>query len=94
MFPLLATGVVDTGGKFAAGIVDTGGKFATAVSTTLAILVAQFTAGVVDTGGAPLTCEYLQDFYKKFEMTLMLFFSGAWGKMIHEKNLKQKLLFL
>jgi hypothetical protein len=32
------TGVVDTGGKFAAGVVDTGGKFA---------------AGVVDTGGAP-----------------------------------------
>jgi hypothetical protein len=24
-------------------------------------------------------------------MTLMLF-SGAWGKMIHEKNLKQKIL--
>ncbi len=26
---------------------------------------------------------------KKFEMNLMLF-SGAWGKVIHEKNLKQK----
>jgi hypothetical protein len=26
----------------------------------------------------------------KFEMTLMLF-SGAWGKMIHFKNLKQKI---
>jgi hypothetical protein len=26
-------------------------------------------------------------------MTLMLF-SGAWGKMIHEKNLKQKILWL
>jgi hypothetical protein len=52
VFPLFATGVVDTGGKFAdsingtsgigckfaAGVVDTGGKFAT---------------GVVDTGGAP-----------------------------------------
>ncbi len=31
----------------------------------------------------------LQIFFKKLEMTLMLF-SGAWGKMIHEKNLKQK----
>ncbi len=36
LFPLFATGVNDTGGKFAAGIVDTGGKFA---------------AGIVDTGG-------------------------------------------
>jgi hypothetical protein len=32
LFPLFATGVNDTGGKFAAGIVDTGGKFATGVN--------------------------------------------------------------
>ena len=38
LFPLFATGVVDTSCKFAAGIVDTGGKFAT---------------GVIETGGAP-----------------------------------------
>jgi hypothetical protein len=41
VFPLFATGVIDTGGKFAAGINDTrdiGGKFA---------------AGVVDASGAP-----------------------------------------
>jgi hypothetical protein len=67
--------------KLAASIVDTGGKF---------------TAGVVDTAdnfatggkfhtGRTLTCE----FSKKFKMTLMLF-SGAWGKVIHGKNLKQK----
>ncbi len=37
-----------------------------------------------------LTCEYLREFSKKFEMTLMLFL-GAWGKVIHEKNLKQKI---
>ncbi len=37
------------------------------------------------------TCEYLLKFSNKFEMTLMLF-SGSWGKMIHEKNLKQKSL--
>jgi hypothetical protein len=37
-----------------------------------------------------LTGEYLREFSKKFEMTL-LFFSGAWGKVIHEKNLKQKI---
>jgi hypothetical protein len=56
---LFATGVVDTCGKFAAGFIYT------AVSTTLAKLVAKFAnrvifdtsgkfaAGVVDTGGAP-----------------------------------------
>ncbi len=37
-----------------------------------------------------LTCEYLCEFSKKFEMNLMLF-PGAWGKVIHEKNLKQKI---
>jgi hypothetical protein len=40
---LLATGVIDTGGKFAAGFIDT------LVSTTLAKLVAKFANGVVDT---------------------------------------------
>ncbi len=40
-----ATGVVDTGSKFAAGIVDSDGK-----STTQGELVAKFAAGVVDTG--------------------------------------------
>ncbi len=47
MVPLFATGVVDTGGKFAAGFSDT------VVSTILAKLVAKFANGVVDTGGAP-----------------------------------------
>jgi hypothetical protein len=37
-----------------------------------------------------LICKYLCDFQKKIEITLVLF-SGAWGKMIHEKNLKQKI---
>ncbi len=35
MFPLFATGVSDTGGKFAAGVVDTGGKLPP-VSLTMA----------------------------------------------------------
>ncbi len=38
-----------------------------------------------------LTCEYLLEFLEKFEMTLMLF-SGTWGKMIHEKSLRQKIV--
>ncbi len=37
-----------------------------------------------------LTCEYIYKFSKKFEMTLMLF-SGASGKMLYEKNLKEKI---
>ncbi len=37
MFPLVATGVIDTSGKFAAGVVDTGAW--------------QIATGVVDTGG-------------------------------------------
>ncbi len=35
-----------------------------------------------------LTCEYLQEYRKKFEMNLI--FSGAWGKMIHEKTWSKK----
>ncbi len=77
-----------------AGIFDTGGKFATGVNNTSG------------NGGkicrrcrwyrcrwhrwCTLTCEYLREFSKKFEMNLMLF-SGAWGKVIHEKNRKQKI---
>jgi hypothetical protein len=69
---------------FAAGVVDTGRKL---------------TPGFVDTGSnlppkwltlmVHLTCKYLQEFLKKFKMILMLFL-GAWGKIIYEKNLKQK----
>jgi hypothetical protein len=89
LFLLFATGISDTGGKFAAGVIDTGGNLPPA-STTQGELVAKFAAGVFDTSGAPLTCDYLCEFSKKFEMTLMLL-SGAWGKVIHEKNLKQKI---
>jgi hypothetical protein len=57
------TGVVYTGGKFAASVVNTGGNLLLAsltlvanlppVSTTLGKLVEKFATGVVDTGGAP-----------------------------------------
>jgi hypothetical protein len=50
---LFATGVADTGDKFAAGVVDTGGNL------------------------------------KKFERALMVY-SGAWGKLIHEKTRSKK----
>jgi hypothetical protein len=59
-----------------------------------------FAADVVDTGGkfaagvvAPVHIDlyrYLREFSKKFEMTLMQL-SETWGKMIYEKNQKQKI---
>ncbi len=37
-----------------------------------------------------LSCEYLREFSKKFETTLMVY-SGAWGKLIHGKKQKSKI---
>ncbi len=37
-----------------------------------------------------LSCEYLRKFLKKFE-TALRGYSGDWGKLIHEKNLKSKI---
>ncbi len=37
-----------------------------------------------------LSCEYLREFSKKFETTLMVY-SGAWGKLFHEKKQKSKI---
>ncbi len=72
--PPVSTTQGDLVAKFAAGVVDTAGKFAT---------------GVVDTGGAPWLANISVNFLKKFEMILMLL-SGAWGKVIHEKNINLK----
>ena len=59
--------------------------------------MAQFAAGVADTGGKfaagvvdTLTCDYLHEFSKKFETVLMQY-SGAGEKLIHQKNQKQKI---
>ncbi len=60
-------------------------QFATGVINT----GGKFATGVVDTGGAPWLANISANF-RKFKMILMLF-SGAWGKVIHEKNLKQKI---
>ncbi len=37
-----------------------------------------------------LSCEYLREFSRKFE-TVLMGYSGAWGKLIDEKNQKQKI---
>jgi hypothetical protein len=50
LFPLFATGVVDTGGKLPP-VSSTPAANLPPVSTTLGKLVAKFAAGVVDTGG-------------------------------------------
>jgi hypothetical protein len=64
---------------FATGVIDNksenGGKFGT---------------GVVDTGGAPWLANIFANFRKKFE-TVLMGYSGAEGKLIHEKNQRQKI---
>jgi hypothetical protein len=80
LFPLFAIGVVDTGSKFTTYINDTSD------------ISGKFTPSVVDTmQWCTLICKYLCKFAKKIEMTQVLF-SGSWGKVIHEKNLKQNIL--
>jgi hypothetical protein len=86
-FPPLSTTLAKLGAKFATSIVGTGRNFA---------------AGVVETGGkfgqcrwyrwCTLTSEYLREFSKKFE-TVLMGYSGAGGKLTHEKNQKQKILW-
>ncbi len=90
-----------SGGKFAAGIVDTSGKFATGINNT------SETSGKICRRcrwyqwkichrcrwyrWSTLSCEYLREFSKKFETASTVYTQGAWGKLIHEKNQKQKI---
>ncbi len=67
--------------QISAGINVTGGKFATGINDT---------TGVVDTGGKPWAANISANFRKKFE-TVLMEYSGAGGKLIHEKNQKQKI---
>jgi hypothetical protein len=69
LIPLFATGVVDTGGKFASGINNTsgtGGKFGAGVVESGDKFFATF---VVDTSGTPGLAN-ISKLSKKFEMTL------------------------
>jgi hypothetical protein len=47
----------------------------------------KFAVSIIDTGGkfATIDLQISPQIFEKFKMTLMLF-SGAWGKMIHEKT--------
>jgi hypothetical protein len=94
--------VIDTGGKFATGVNDTGGNFAAGVNDTLKrtgrqkliYMLILLPKGVQrwqrwqrwQTFG----CKDLREFSKKFGTALTVK-SGAWGKLIHEKNKKRKI---
>jgi hypothetical protein len=68
--------------------------------TLVSLTGGNFAGGVVDTGSnlppvsltpvVHLDLRMSPRIFEKFEMTLVLF-SGAWGKVIHEKNPKQKI---
>jgi hypothetical protein len=67
LFPYFATGVVDTGGKFAADVVDTGGNLPPVANLTPAAnLLPVLLIPVVH-----LDLEYLRECLKKFETALM-----------------------
>ncbi len=88
-----------TGGNFATGVNNTratGGKFCCRCRWYLRQICCrcrwyrrQFATIVIDSGGAPWLANISGNFRKKIEMILRLL-SGALGKVIHEKNLKQK----
>jgi hypothetical protein len=65
-FPLFATSVIYTSGKFSASVVDSGGNLPP-VSTTLAKIVEKFAAGDVDTGGAPWIVNISENFRKNLK---------------------------
>jgi hypothetical protein len=83
-----AAGAIDTGGKFAAGFVDTSGKFATSINNTSGT-GSKMCCRSLRYRWWTLTGKYLCEFLKQFKITPMLH-SGAWRKIIHKKNLKQK----
>ncbi len=74
LYPVFATSVVNTGGKFTAGVVDAVGNLPPVSLIPVVHLDLRVSPWIL----------------KKFEMTLILF-SGDWGDMIHEKNLKRKI---
>ncbi len=67
-----------TGGKFTVGVVDNGGIFATGVIDTISVVHLDFWISL-----------------RLFEKILYVLkvISEVWGKTIHEKNLKPKILW-
>ena len=73
--PPVSTTLAKLVAKFATRVIDISGKFA---------------AGVIETRSVPDLQISTRIFLKKFEKVLMGY-SGATGKLIHEKNQKQKI---
>jgi hypothetical protein len=63
--------------NFFAGVVDT---------------AEQFIAGVVDTGNKYSFANISANFRKKFKTAAQMEYLGAWGTLIHEKNLMENLM--
>ncbi len=82
--PPVSTTLAKLVAKFSSGVVDTFGKFATGVVDT----GGNFATGVVDTGGA-LNLRISPRIFKKFE-TVLMGYSGAGGKITHEKTRSKK----
>jgi hypothetical protein len=100
LFPLYATGIVDTtGGKFTTGVVDTSGNFPpilltlvanlSPVSTTPAVQVAKFATSVVDTGGAPGLLNIFANLPKNLKW-LCCYFQGLGGRWFMKFNDEKK----
>jgi hypothetical protein len=64
LFPLFASGVIDTGSKLPLVSLTLVANLSP-VSTTLAQLVAKFATGLTDASGAP--CEYIHKFSKNLK---------------------------
>jgi hypothetical protein len=73
--PPVSTTLANLVAKLATDVIYTGGKFA---------------AGVIDTSGASWLANISANFRKKFVKVIMGY-SGAGGKLIHEKNQRQKI---
>ncbi len=85
------TGVIDTGGKFAASIVDTGGKFASDINN-ISGACGEFATGAVDTSGAPWLLNISRIFKQIWNDQNVIF--RFFGKMIHKKPEAKNLLTL
>jgi hypothetical protein len=89
-----ATGVIDTGGKFAAGIIDNGGKFSTGINNTsenwwqnLPPVSLIPVANLPPVSLIPVVNLELQispRIFAKNSQTVLLVYSGTWGKLIHD----------
>jgi hypothetical protein len=87
LFPLFATGVVDTGGKLPPVSLTPVANLPP-VSTRLAKLMEKFATGVVDTGGI-FAAGVIEP--AAILPPVLMGYSGTGGKLIHEKNQKQKI---